>query len=219
MSDYGLKRITALEEQTSVDSTAYTVIDDGGNSAKKYPLGSLVNSFADEFSTSKLYLIGAVVMYNGKLYKFVQNKPAGAWDSSRVEECVMGNTLSQPAISSQVKAGVVNNAFITPATQKEAVFYGLARAAGDVTQYVGSEPIGEYGNPARGAIWKMLGFDWLICPVEDSMYTSQAYSTGDLLLYNGYLYKALLDLPVNSSILSTTNFTKTTLAAELRNRG
>ena len=60
------------------------------------------------------------------------------------------------APSNLIKSGTGNYRPITPPRQHEAVFYGLAKAAGDVTQSVSSNTVGIYTTEAKAAIKSML---------------------------------------------------------------
>ena len=60
------------------------------------------------------------------------------------------------AASSHIKAGNVSYAPIVPNHQHEAVFYGLAKAAGDSTQSASSNAVGTYTDSAKTAIRNML---------------------------------------------------------------
>lgn len=51
---------------------------------------------------------------------------------------------------------------ITPSKQEEAVFYGLAKAAGDTTQSASSNAVGTYTSAAKAAIHSMLGTEDLV---------------------------------------------------------
>lgn len=61
-----------------------------------------------------------------------------------------------PTNSQQVKAG--NNSYlpVTTMRQHEAVFYGLAKAAGDTTQSASNNAVGTYTENAKSAISEML---------------------------------------------------------------
>ena len=66
------------------------------------------------------------------------------------------------AQESDIKSGANGSNYalyrpITPQVQKNAVFYGLAEAAGDTTQSQSSNTIGTYTNEAKTAIRNMLG--------------------------------------------------------------
>lgn len=64
-----------------------------------------------------------------------------------------------PAVSSDIKAGTAYAIPISVAKQHEAVFYGLAKAAGDTTQSASSNAVGTYTAEAKAAIQQMLGID------------------------------------------------------------
>lgn len=71
---------------------------------------------------------------------------------------VTGGVLATDyASENQIKAG--SNSFYTicPYNQHRAVFWGLAKAAGDATQSASSNEVGEYTDEALKAIRKMLG--------------------------------------------------------------
>ena len=68
-----------------------------------------------------------------------------------------GNLYVNYAGSSIVKSGSNNYYPLTPKYQHEAVFFGLAKAAGDKTQASSSNPVGTYTEEAKAAIRAMLG--------------------------------------------------------------
>jgi len=61
------------------------------------------------------------------------------------------------ASDNSVKAGTAQYAPIVPNNQHGAVFYGLAKAAGDVTQAASDNPVGTYTDNAKAAIKDMIG--------------------------------------------------------------
>lgn len=61
------------------------------------------------------------------------------------------------ATDNMVKAGTDEYSPIVPKNAKNATFYGLARAAGDLTQSASSNPVGTYTDDAKTAIKSMLG--------------------------------------------------------------
>lgn len=68
------------------------------------------------------------------------------------------NRLSvNPAGASEIKGGTSTMLPVTPQRQHEAVFYGLAKAAGDATQGSSSNSVGTYTDNAKTAIRQMLG--------------------------------------------------------------
>ena len=67
------------------------------------------------------------------------------------------NIAVSPADSNDIKGGTVARCPIAPLRQHEAVFYGLAKAAGDSTQSASSNTVGTYTSDAKEAIQEMLG--------------------------------------------------------------
>ena len=55
------------------------------------------------------------------------------------------------------KAGTTSTKIITPQDQHKAVFYGLAKAAGDTTMSSSSNAVGTYTDSAKASIKQMLG--------------------------------------------------------------
>ena len=86
-----------------------------------------------------------------------------------------GHTLYiEYAPSNLIKAGTGNYRPITPPRQHEAVFYGLAKAAGDASQSSSSNTVGTYTDDAKIAIQKMLGIyqaPWEL--IRDDTFTNE----------------------------------------------
>ena len=61
------------------------------------------------------------------------------------------------ASDNSIKAGSAQYAPIVPSNQHGAAFYGLAKAAGDVTQAASDNPVGTYTDGAKAAIKDMIG--------------------------------------------------------------
>ena len=64
------------------------------------------------------------------------------------------------ASSIEIKPGTSRDVIIAPSNQYESVFYGLAKASGDVTQSASDEtlyPVGTYTDSAKTSILQMLG--------------------------------------------------------------
>lgn len=68
-----------------------------------------------------------------------------------------GSLTQNTASDAQIKLGITNYYPITPGKQNAAVFYGLAKAAGDNTQSASTNPVGTYTGDAKTAIRNMLG--------------------------------------------------------------
>lgn len=62
-----------------------------------------------------------------------------------------------PATDAKVKAGTETYHPLVPSKQHQAVFYGLAKAAGDTTQSASSNAVGTYTDNAKASIKSMLG--------------------------------------------------------------
>jgi hypothetical protein len=95
----------------------------------------------------------------------VANVPlAGANDAGAIKVNGLGLAMLSSGLlaiskasDSEVKAGSHNYSPIVPSQQGKAVFYGLAKAAGDSTQSASSNPVGTYTDAAKAAIQAMLG--------------------------------------------------------------
>lgn len=66
------------------------------------------------------------------------------------------------ATSALVKAGTDEKRPIVPSNQHEAVFYGLAKVAGDATQAASENAVGTYTTSAKSAIQTMLGIKYTL---------------------------------------------------------
>jgi hypothetical protein len=92
-----MKTINELNEITSLDSNTYVPVSkEGGGETIKYNLSSLdtkitdvsnsVGNLTENFNTQKKYYPGQFVLYQDKMYKFIQIHPAGEWNPNDVEE-------------------------------------------------------------------------------------------------------------------------------------
>ena len=68
-----------------------------------------------------------------------------------------GKVSITKASTANIKSGTVETYPIVPYNQHEAVFYGLAKAAGDTTQSASSNAVGVYTDSAKASIKSMLG--------------------------------------------------------------
>lgn len=68
-----------------------------------------------------------------------------------------GLIATQPASTTEIKAGTGYFKVVVPYNAYEAAFYGLAKAAGDTTQSASSNAVGTYTDGAKTAIRNMLG--------------------------------------------------------------
>ena len=79
---------------------------------------------------------------------YIQNKPSIVQD-------VQINTYK--AEDNEIKSGIGLYDPIVPTNQHQAVFYGLAKVAGDTSQSASSNTVGTYTEDAKSAINQMLG--------------------------------------------------------------
>ena len=119
------------------------------------------------------------------------------------------------ATDANIKSENSDAVAITPYRQHNAVFYGLAKAAGDTTQASSNNSVGTYTDEAISAIQMMLGSEFLIGQNENDASAHNSYSTGDYFIKNGYFYRALDNINETDYILPLTNCEPTTIAAEL----
>lgn len=69
----------------------------------------------------------------------------------------IGKLILEYANETRAKAGASYYNAVVPRYQHASVFYGLAKAAGDVTQSESSNVVGQYTDTAKSAIKSMLG--------------------------------------------------------------
>lgn len=107
---------------------------------------------------------GSSIIQNG-----VANFPYPGWSTAGVVKVRYGLSVSTDGVlntykaeDNEIKSG--NGVYdpIVPSNQHQAVFYGLARAAGDMTQSASSNAVGIYTENAKSAINEMLGSAVLI---------------------------------------------------------
>lgn len=113
-----------------------------------------------------------------------------------------GNILTYTAGSNIIKEGTNQYRPIVPHYQQNAVFYGLATAAGDTTQSQSSNSIGSYTDIAKEKIQSMLGITQMLAPENPNLVATQAYSIGDVFAANGHLYKAIAAIAANGVIIT-----------------
>lgn len=114
----------------------------------------------DRGDPTDIQINGTSIVENG-----VANIPiasSSALGAVKISSAYGTNTLPEgilrieQATSPQVKAGTQGYKPIVPERQHESTFYGLAKAAGDTTQSVSSNPVGTYTDEAKSAIQNML---------------------------------------------------------------
>ena len=88
-----------------------------------------------------------------------------------------GFLMVAKATESQIKAGENANRPIVPQYQHESAFYGLAKAAGDISQASSANTVGTYTQNAKTAIQTMLGIEADI-PLVETVTGATASITG-----------------------------------------
>lgn len=88
--------IENLPELSAVSPSTLMVGSTNGDTYKiqagKFGLASS-GYVANAFDANTAYTAGDYVTYNGILYKFTTDHPAGAWDASDVQTAVLGDDL------------------------------------------------------------------------------------------------------------------------------
>ena len=103
-----------------------------------------------------------------------------------------GDIRIYSAPSSDIKRANSAQRALSPDKQHEAVFYGLAKAAGDTTQSASSNAVGTYTDAAKVAIQKMLGLwdakfhgKWTLTTDAQNMSSIMPNNLGDIELNIG----------------------------------
>lgn len=88
-------------------------------------------------------------------------------NSSRGITIYQGELRTFRALDTEVKGGAHDNRPIVPSNQHSSTFYGLAKAAGDITQSQSANAVGTYTAEAKSAIQSMLGVENGVSFVEN----------------------------------------------------
>lgn len=128
-----------------------------------------------------------------------------------------GRLATIPADADNIK--YANNEYrpVTPLRQHRAVFYGLAKAAGDTTQSQSSNAVGTYTENAKIAIQKMLGIyeaPWEL--IREDTFTNAEVATHTITTdANGEAFQLtdvllMFETPKQDTLASRTNYGSTT---------
>lgn len=106
--------------------------------------------------------------------------------SEGIEILASGYLRIYQATENQVKGGTHGYRPITPARQHNAVFYGLAKSAGDTTQSQSSNAVGNYTEDAKSAISEMLGGSVSVSGTDPTIIAKSGirYVCGEVLSLN-----------------------------------
>lgn len=141
------------------EATFYGLAKAAGDSTQSAS-DNAVGTYTADASAAIRNMLGAVgdVQVDGT--SIVQNNVANIPISSGSGLAYDGTNLkANTASDTSIKTGTSNSALLTPGRQHQAVFYGLAKAAGDTTQSASSNTVGTYTAEAKSAIQSMLGID------------------------------------------------------------
>ena len=162
-------RIPTIAQPDS--KTFYLVPTSDATSPDLFTEWVYVNNAWEMFGSASVdlsgYLTDVTVDGTSVVTDGVANIPYAAYNKVGVVQvnasrgtAMSGSTISTfPVDSATVKAGTQSYQPITPAHQHESVFYGLAKASGDLTQASSDNAVGTYTNSAKSSIKTMLGVD------------------------------------------------------------
>lgn len=105
----------------------------------------------------------------------------------------------------EIKTGVSSYKQVNPGTVYAAAFYGLAKAADDITQAASDNAVGTYTDSAKAAIQHMLGTDTTLAPYESDTTADTAYAIGELFMLNGKLHQAIAAIAIGDTLEVGTN--------------
>lgn len=155
------------------------------NSVANIPIGSANN--LGVVRSSSLY--GANIVSNGNIY-IAYASPEEIKMNYDIET---GSTLTKLSYHP-----------ITPRYKHQAVFYGLAKAAGDDTQSASNNNVGTYTDSAKASIQNMLGVTSLFANEEHSTATA-AHSVNSLFMMDGKLHQATSAIAIGDAVTVGTN--------------
>ena len=97
--------VDAINEINSKSSSG----SGGSGSVDSEALSAIEESIANQFSTTKTYINGNIVLYNHSLYRFKAIKTAGAWDASAVEKISINDIIGDmTTLRTTTKTKLVN---------------------------------------------------------------------------------------------------------------
>lgn len=143
--------------EPSSDGTSGQVLTTDGNGGRSWTTVSSGGSVSD------VQINGTSILSSG-----VANVPVASTSNLGVVKIKETNGIIIDALNqltldratdSNVKQGTYIYRAIVPSNQHQAVFYGLAKCAGDSSQSSSSNAVGVYTPQAKAAIWNMLGLD------------------------------------------------------------
>lgn len=95
--------------------------------------GGIIDIFAVAFSESTTYQPGAYATYNGSLYRFVADHPAGAWDSSHVVAVTVGNEINNTTVKTNMAQSLSGTGKAQARANIDAAAIGILAVAFDAS--------------------------------------------------------------------------------------
>ena len=167
---YGLAKAAGDTTQSQSDNAVGTYT----NEAKTAIRSMLGVPATSDITVTDVKINNSSIVTNG-----IANVPIAAAGSEQAYGLVRGNVdwgtqvnshgelIVAPAGDADIQVGISFYRPITPASLYKAVFYGLARAAGDGTQMSSQNPIGTYTADAKAAIQTMLSIPTKVSDLTD----------------------------------------------------
>lgn len=167
-SDYTTKQYVDGELDT-LEASIPTKVSQLQNDSSYTTTTELTNGLATkedtlQYGTATAEDVGKAMMpktvADGKV-TFWEFGEAGKVDDVQIDGIsILENKIANIPVATftHIKQATDNYKMITPVMENAATFYGLAKAAGDITQASSSNAVGIYTDEAKSAIKTMLGF-------------------------------------------------------------
>lgn len=204
-------------------TAADIAIGNGDNTTTAAAIAAALADMADTWSDQNSYLQGAYVIYNKTLYKATANNSAGTWASQNwsattiaaelaARDAAIATANTSIATVSDMIAGEYNpSTFYYKGSfcKKDGVFYKAnAQTTGtwDSTKWDATKVAPQLADRVTEDV---------ITPTpEYTLYASQNYSTGDYILIQGKLYKAIASIS-DGDLFDSTNVQACTVGEEI----
>lgn len=81
-----------IKDLSSLKYKGFAMLDDSDGTGK-FPIGNLIGSLAPQFDAGVDYAMRDLVCYEGKVYRFKKDHPAGTWDVADVSEYSLNGVI------------------------------------------------------------------------------------------------------------------------------
>lgn len=150
-----IKSMLGITDGVSIDDTA-----GDGDTDVTWSADKIADELSNAGTVQDVQINGTSILSNGVAEIPIATQQAAGVVSFQPAYGITLNTGNQlridPSNDDQVKAGTNAYKPVVPSKQHAATFYGLAKAAGDVTQASSDNPVGTYTDDAKLAIRNML---------------------------------------------------------------